>query len=121
MADPSQWITIMLGALAAAFFVGSMARTDAAVNGMANVLSLGFCFLGGIFVPLEMLTGVVRRIGQFFPTYWYAQNISILSFNETLTDSLRTTLFQGMGIQLLFALACVAVALAIGRARRQEE
>ena len=125
--NPNWWLillngfTIMLGALAAAFFVGSMARTDAAVNGMANVLSLGFCFLGGIFVPLEMLTGVVRRIGQFFPTYWYAQNISILSFNETLTDSLRTTLFQGMGIQLLFALACVAVALAIGRARRQEE
>ena len=111
----------MLGALAAAFFVGSMARTDAAVNGMANVLSLGFCFLGGIFVPLEMLTGVVRRIGQFFPTYWYAQNISILSFNETLTESLKTTLFQGMGIQILFALACVAVALAIGRAKRQEE
>lgn len=125
--NPNWWLillngfTIMLGALAAAFFVGSMARSDAAVNGMANVLSLGFCFLGGIFVPLEMLTGVVRRIGQFFPTYWYAQNISILSFNETLTDSLRTTLFQGMGIQLLFALACVAVALAIGRARRQEE
>ena len=125
--NPNWWLillngfTIMLGALAAAFFVGSMARSDAAVNGMANVLSLGFCFLGGIFVPLEMLTGVVRRIGQFFHTYWYAQNISILSFNETLTDSLRTTLFQGMGIQLLFALACVAVALAIGRARRQEE
>ena len=125
--NPNWWLillngfTIMLGALAAAFFVGSMARSDAAVNGMANVLSLGFCFLGGIFVPLEMLTGVVRRIGQFFPTYWYAQNISILSFNETLTDSLRTTLFQGMGIQLLFALACVAVGLAIGRARRQEE
>ena len=101
--NPNWWLillngfTIMLGALAAAFFVGSMARSDAAVNGMANVLSLGFCFLGGIFVPLEMLTGVVRRIGQFFPTYWYAQNISILSFNETLTDSLRTTLFQGMG------------------------
>ena len=125
--NPNWWLillngfTIMLGALAAAFFVGSMARTDAAVNGMANVLSLGFCFLGGIFVPLEMLTGVVRRIGQFFPTYWYAQNISILSFNETLTESLKTTLFQGMGIQILFALACVAVALAIGRAKRQEE
>ena len=121
--NPNWWLillngfTIMLGALAAAFFVGSMARTDAAVNGMANVLSLGFCFLGGIFVPLEMLTGVVRRIGQFFPTYWYAQNISILSFNETLTESLKTTLFQG----ILFALACVAVALAIGRAKRQEE
>ena len=125
--SPNKWLillngfTIMLGALAAAFFVGSMARTDAAVNGMANVLSLGFCFLGGIFVPLELLTGVVRRIGQFFPTYWYAQNISILSFNETLTDSLKTTLIQGMGIQILFALACVAVALTVGKARRQEE
>ncbi len=125
--SPNKWLillngfTIMLGALAAAYFVGSMAKSNAAVNGMANVLSLGFCFLGGIFVPLELLTGVIRKIGQFFPTYWYAQNISILSFNDTLTDSLRSDLYQGMLIQILFAVACVAVALAIGKARRQEE
>ncbi len=125
--SPNKWLillngfTIMLGALAAAYFVGSMAKSNAAVNGMANVLSLGFCFLGGIFVPLELLTGVVRKIGQFFPTYWYAQNISILSFNDTLTESLRSDLYQGMLIQILFAVACVAVALAIGKARRQEE
>ena len=50
-----------------------------------------------------------------------SRNISILSFNETLTDSLKTTLIQGMGIQILFALACVAVALTVGKARRQEE
>ena len=49
--NPYQWLillngfTIMLAALSAAYFVGSMAKTDAAVNGMANVLSLGFCFL----------------------------------------------------------------------------
>lgn len=125
--NPNRWLiflngfTIMLAALAASYFVGSMAKTASAVNGMANVLSLGFCFLGGIFVPLELLTGVIKDIGQFFPTYWYAQNISILSFNDTLTDSLKTTLFQGMLIQVLFAFACVAVALAIGKARRQEE
>ena len=125
--SPNKWLillngfTIMLGALAAAYFVGSMAKSNAAVNGMANVLSLGFCFLGGIFVPLELLTGVVRKIGQFFPTYWYAQNISILSFNDTMTESLRSDLYQGMVIQILFAVACVAVALAIGKARRQEE
>lgn len=125
--SPNKWLillngfTIMLGALAAAYFVGSMAKSNAAVNGMANVLSLGFCFLGGIFVPLELLTGVIRKIGQFFPTYWYAQNISILSFNDTMTDSLRSDLYQGMLIQILFAVACVAVALAIGKARRQEE
>lgn len=125
--NPNRWLiflngfTIMLAALAASYFVGSMAKTASAVNGMANVLSLGFCFLGGIFVPLELLTGVIKDIGQFFPTYWYAQNISILSFNDTLTDSLKTTLFQGMLIQVLFAFACVSVALAIGKARRQEE
>ena len=71
--SPNKWLillngfTIMLGALAAAYFVGSMTKSNAAVNGMANVLSLGFCFLGGIFVPLELLTGVIRKIAQFFP------------------------------------------------------
>ena len=71
--NPNWWLillngfTIMLGALAAAFFVGSMARSDAAVNGMANVLSLGFCFLGGIFVPLEMLTEWSEGLDSFSP------------------------------------------------------
>lgn len=111
----------MLAALSAAYFVGSMAKTDAAVNGMANVLSLGFCFLGGIFVPLELLTGAIRKIGQFFPTYWYAQNISILCFNDEMTASLKATVFQGLLIQILFSLACTSVALAIGKARRQED
>ncbi len=126
-ASPNKWLivlngfTIMCGALAASYFVGSLAKTAAAVNGMANVFSLGFCFLGGVFVPLELLTGAVRKIGQFFPTYWYAQNISILSFNSTLTDSLQRKLIQGMVIQILFAFACIAVALAVGKARRQEE
>lgn len=113
--------TIMLGALAAAFFVGTMAKTEAAVNGLANVLSLGFCFLGGVFIPLEILKGPVQKIGQFFPTYWYSRNISIISFNEQLTDSLKTSLIQGMGIQILFAVAAAGAALAIGRAKRQEE
>ena len=125
--NPYQWLillngfTIMLAALSAAYFVGSMAKTDAAVNGMANVLSLGFCFLGGIFVPLELLTGAIRKIGQFFPTYWYAQNISILCFNDEMTASLKATVFQGLLIQILFSLACTSVALAIGKARRQED
>ena len=121
MADPSQWIYHYAGSTGGSLFCWLYGQDGCGGKWNGKCAESGLLLLGGIFVPLEMLTGVVRRIGQFFPTYWYAQNISILSFNETLTDSLKTTLFQGMGIQILFALACVAVALAIGRAKRQEE
>lgn len=125
--SPNKWyillngFSIMLSALAASFFIGNVAKTSEAVNGLANVISLGFSFLGGVFIPLEMLTGTVKRIGQFFPTYWYSQNMGILCYNHELTASLRERLCQGILIQLAFGAACVAVAMAINKAKRQEE
>lgn len=112
---------VMLASLAAAFFVGTAAKTSGAVNGMANIVSLGFCMLGGIFVPLEMLTGMVKRVGQFLPTYWYSKNTRILCYSSRLTDSLQKEIWQGFLIQILFAAACAAAAVALNRARQQEE
>ena len=45
----------------------------------------------------------------------------ILCYNHELTASLRERLCQGILIQLAFGAACVAVAMAINKAKRQEE
>lgn len=113
--------TLMLASLALAFFVGTVAKTADAVNGMTNVLSLGLCFLGGVFVPVEMLSGGVGKIGQFLPTWWYSENISLLSFTAKMTESVKKQMYQGFLIQIVFGAACVAAALAVMRVKQQEE
>lgn len=112
---------VMLGSLSTAFLLGSLAKTYAAVNGMANVASLAMCFLGGVFVPVEILTEGVKKVGQFFPTYWHSQNISLLSFHGSLSPAQKEEFLAGCLLQVLFAAACVAVALAVSRGKQQEE
>lgn len=112
---------LMLASLALAFLVGTVAKTTDAVNGLSNVLSLGLCFLGGVFVPVEMLSQGVKRIGQFLPVYWYSQNNSMLSFTSKMTEAAKKQLYMGLLIQLVFGAACVAAALAVMRVKQQEE
>ena len=68
----------MLVALALGYFTGMISENAVALNGINNVLSLGLCFLGGVFVPLEMLGNGIVSIAQFLPTYWYSRINGIL-------------------------------------------
>lgn len=113
--------SVMLASLSTAFLLGNLGKTYAAVNGMANVASLAMCFLGGVFVPIEILTGGVKKIGQFLPTYWHSRNISILSFHESLSPDLKESFLTGCILQILFAAACAAAAMAVSRVKQQEE
>ena len=80
-----------------------------ALNGINNVLSLGLCFLGGVFVPLEMLGNGIVSIAQFLPTYWYSRINGILRDYGELSSELWHTIWAGLLIQLAFALACFGV------------
>ena len=113
--------SVMLASLSTAFLLGNLGKTYAAVNGMANVASLAMCFLGGVFVPIEILTGGVKKIGQFLPTYWHSRNVSILSFHENLSPDLKESFLTGCILQILFAAACAAAAMAVSRVKQQEE
>jgi ABC-2 type transport system permease protein len=82
-------------------------------------MALGTSFISGVFVPQEMLGDTVQTLASFTPTYWY-----ILAINEidTLVDfgslSLQPTI-RYMLIQLGFAIALLAVAMAVIRQKRQ--
>ena len=78
---------------------------------VSTVVSLGFAFLGGIFVPLSYLGDGVKMIGRFLPTFWYSTSLDALNSGKGFVDVLPY-----FGLELLFGLACLAIALALSKA-----
>lgn len=109
----------LLVALSLGYLCGVLSNGPQALNGLTNVVSLGLSFLGGIFVPIEML-GKIEAVSQFLPTYWYSRINTVLGEFQTIRGEQLTLIAQGTGIQLAFAAACLAVTLAIRRAQMQE-
>lgn len=113
-------LCMILVGLSMAFFVGVLNKDTDALNGMVNIIALGMCLLGGVLVPESLLSGQIRKVSQFFPTYWYESTNTILSTHTVLTENLRDKVYLGYGLQLLMAAAVVAVTLAIAKYQEQE-
>ena len=79
-------------------------------SAITNIIGLSFCFLGGIFVPLEYLGNGAKSIGKFLPTYWYAEAIEKIKNGKGLADITNCLL-----IQLMFGIMVMAVGLAVGK------
>jgi len=78
---------------------------------VSTVVSLGFAFLGGLFVPMQYLGEGVKMVGRFLPTYWYAMSVEALDKGKGFV-----TVLPYFGIELLFGLACLAIGLALSKA-----
>lgn len=77
---------------------------------LVNIITIAFSFLGGIFVPLELLGDDVRAVGRFLPTYWYAVGLQKIEAGSTLSD-----VSSCFGMQAVFGVFCLAAGLAISR------
>ncbi|MCR5624080.1 MAG: ABC transporter permease [Lachnospiraceae bacterium] len=77
---------------------------------IVNIVSLGFSFLGGIFVPLEVLGDGVKSVGRFLPTYWYAISLEKIESGVSLNG-----LLGSFGMEALFGVFCLAAGLAVSR------
>lgn len=111
----------MLVALSLGYLTGMISNGPAELSGFSNVISLGLCFLGGIFVPLEMLGDGVKKVAQFLPTYWYSKINGILGDFTVLGSEQQSIIRKGLLIQVLFAAACFAVTIMVRRHTLQEE
>jgi len=113
-------LALLVVALSISFLVGNTVKDKVAINGVVNVLSLGMSFLCGAFIPLSMLSVEVKKVAVFLPVYWYEKINDLLSVSGRLSDSMKITIWKGLGIQLLFAAACLGVGLAVTKLKRQE-
>ncbi|MDD2978381.1 MAG: ABC transporter permease [Hespellia sp.] len=125
-ADPNKWyyivntLMLMLVCLAIAFVLGLLVSKPAIVNNIVTPLSLGMCFLCGAFVQMSLLGETVLKVARFLPVYWYELVNEKLSNCVTMTDGIRSEILSGIGVQMLFVVALIGIALAISRNKQQE-
>lgn len=110
---------MLLVALALSYMVGILVREANALSGIVNIISLGMCFLCGVFVPMELMNKNVIRAAQFLPVYWYEKVNDLLAEYGTVTGAIKGAVWQALGIQLVFAAALVCVSMVITKVRRE--
>ncbi|WP_418418806.1 ABC transporter permease [Blautia sp.] len=111
-------LAVFLVSMSVAYLAGTLAANKDALTGIVNILSLGMCFLCGVFVPLEYISKGVKTVSQFLPVYWYERANDILSSFTVLTENARIQIFQAVGIQLVFCIALISLTLVISKYRR---
>lgn len=103
-------VTLSIGFLIGSAFTNNNVRTAA-----TNTVSLGLCFLSGVFVPQEMLSQNINLIASFTPIYWYVRgNDEISTLLEVNVTSIKPIVVY-MGIQLLFAAAIMSAGLLLSK------
>ncbi len=104
--------------LSLSFLTANLITSRDAQQAIANVLSLGLCFLGGVFVSQQLLGKTVNFIASFTPTYWYVKAVNDIEQLLVIKQANITPIINSMLIQLGFAAALLTVALAISKQKR---
>ncbi|MBQ9118664.1 MAG: ABC transporter permease [Lachnospiraceae bacterium] len=109
-------LCFVLMTVALSVMIGFLAKKEAVLSAVAIIVSLGASFLGGVFVPLEVMGEGIIKVAKFLPTYWYVTaNSAIVNVAEF---SEAGSAFAGMGIQLLFAAAFFTIAMVASRKQK---
>ncbi len=108
----------MLVCLSIAFLAGRQEKNDGQLNMMANVVGLAFSFLGGVFVPLELMNQGMQKIAKFVPSYWYVSSNTAIWKIKSWSEA--GEIYRNEFVMLLFAAAVFAVALMLNRLRARK-
>ena len=108
-------------ALSIAALLGTITSSPNAQNAAANLVGLGLCFLGGVFVPLEMLGDGMLAVSRFLPTYWNVSTLDAIGSLTSFEASKLVPVWQALLIQLAFAAAFFCLTLVISKQQNQSE
>lgn len=108
-------VSISLG-----YLIGIIGHNLEAISAYGTVLSLALAFLGGVFVPLSVMSENVKSFSRFVPTYWYTKTNDLLMNISEVSGKLRSEIFNGYFVQLCFAFAIFCIALVFSKKKLQE-
>ena len=100
-------------ALSFSWFTAQLAKNVAILNAISNVFGLGFSFLGGVFVPLEVMGDQAKKMAKFVPSYWYVIANHDIQKVAVLSDA--GNVYQSFLMVLVFAFAFLALGLVVNR------
>ena len=107
----------LLTAAGVSCLVGSLVKGKEAVSALANICSLGPCFLAGVFIPQKFLSDSVLKLASFTPAYWFVKANETVGGAAALSREVLSPVFGDIFVELVFAAAFFAVGLAVSRRR----
>ncbi|NLC67881.1 MAG: ABC transporter permease [Clostridiaceae bacterium] len=102
------------------FLIGNLAKSRGAIYAASNVVTLGFSFISGVFVPQELLGSSVLKIASFTPTYWYVRANNKIAKLTQFDFVHMWHIYYDMLVQVCFALVFFVLAMVIAKRKRAE-
>jgi ABC-2 type transport system permease protein len=114
-------LVFSLTALSISFLIATLVSSKSAQNAIANVMTLGFCFIGGVFVPQQLLGKSVLSIASFTPTYWYVKANNIIGSMVNFSQENLMPVFIAIMIEIAFGIAVLGVTLVMIKQKQREQ
>lgn len=111
-------LVLTLTILSVSFLIGILIKSKNAQSGVSNIISLGMCFLSGVFVPQELLGKNVLAIAKFLPTYWYIKANKAIGDLTVFNSGNIGPIVSYMLIELGFAAAMISIALVMSKRKQ---
>lgn len=105
-------------ALSISFLIANIVKGRNAMSAAANVVSLGSCFISGVFVPQFLLGKSVLTLASFTPNYWYVKSNNIIGTLSSFSMEKLTPVFLNMLIVAGFAVAVLSITLVLIKQKR---
>ncbi len=110
----------LLASLGLGFLISIFVQGMSAVSALANICTLGPCFIAGVFVPQAFLGSTVLKVASFTPTYWFVKVNDTLASTTHFSYDVLSPVYGDILIELAFAAAFFAVGLAGSKRKRLE-
>ncbi len=109
-----------LVALSLSFLISNVASKNA-VAPISNFVSLGFCFLGGSFVPQSILGQTAKNTAIVNPAFWFVKANDTIDKLSTFNFETLNPALTSMAIELAFACAFAAISLVVIKSKRRSK
>lgn len=108
---------VILTAACFGYLLSAAGFSEIAVNGAANVVGLIIMFTSGMAFSPSIMPRSLIVIGKLLPGWWYCMSVDNALGVGTAQHPDVMAWAQGVGLVMLFGVACICLGLAIRRIR----
>ena len=111
---------LSLFAVSFAFLLTNLLSNNNAILAIVNVVSIGSCFVCGVFVPASWMPEFVRNLGRALPSYYYVENnLKISQMAEFNFETLKPVLINAAIILGITAIVIILNNIVVRRKQRE--
>ncbi len=81
------------------------------IAALGTVISLGFSFITGVFIPQELIDDKIIALAKFLPSYWYVYNNDyiVTGYNAEGIGTIINNYFIQIGFSVLFIVTSIII------------